>query len=385
MLSHIRILDFSNYIPGPFATLRLAELGAEVIKIESPEGDLARSTEATAEKDGPVFRAMNRGKKSIAVNLKTPEGKTIVRDLINKADVIVESFRPGVMEKLGLGYESVKQINPDIIYCSITGYGQDGERSHLGSHDINYLSLSGILSQLKNKHGEPVHPTITFADYIGSFAATERILAAIAERNMTGKGSYHSISITDVMTSLMVNHVLVAAETGYNHALPVLNGTVVSYAIYQTKDRRHVSLAALEPKFWKNFCKAVQREDWVEFHYSPTDDTNRVYVEIKDLFLQKTLAEWSDFGRKVDCCLTPILETDEIKEANKHLIYTAPWGDEQIRMHGELPEHAEQAPPPSLGEHNVEILTKLLGVPDQKVKEWEEQGVLKSKSGAMSK
>jgi alpha-methylacyl-CoA racemase len=379
MLSNIRILDFSNYIPGPFASLRLVELGAEVIKVESLNGDLARSTATDGTKPGPVFRAMNRGKKSIAIDLKTPEGKEIAKGLIEKADVLIESFRPGVMDKLGFGYESVKEIKPDIIYCSITGYGQHGELSRLGSHDINYLSLSGVLSQLKNKNGEPTHPSITFADYFGSFAANERILAGLVERQMTGKGSYHSVAVTDVMTSLMGNHAVVQGDTGFRYGLEVLNGTVINYAIYQTKDKRYASLGSLEPKFWHNFCEAVNRPEWVKAHDSKANEQNPVYLEVKDLFLQKTLEEWTAFSQEVDCCLTPVLEIDEVKGFANNLVFTSEWGDEQIKMHGDLEHnHHLQTPPPNLGEHSVDVLTELLNTSEEQVRQWHEKGILKS-------
>lgn len=202
MLDGIRIVDFTNYIPGPFATLRLAELGAEVIKIEAPEGDPARNTG-----NGYVFKAHNRGKKSLVINLKQPEGKMLTLDLLARADVVVESFRPGVMEKLGLGYKAVKKINRGIVYCSVTGYGKNGEMSKLGSHDLNYMSLSGALAQMKDSTGRPVHPSHTFSDYIGGMAASERILAALVARGKTGEGSYHCISLADSMASLMAYHV----------------------------------------------------------------------------------------------------------------------------------------------------------------------------------
>ncbi len=404
MLSGVRVLDFSNYIPGPFATLRLAELGAEIIKIESLAGDPARTTGNELGKVGPVYRAMNRGKKSITINLKKPEGKEIATQLIEKADVIIESFRPGVMEKLGLGYEAVKKIKQDIVYCSISGYGQQGSLSKLGSHDINYLALSGVLAQLKGPTGEPTHPSITFADYYGSFAANERILAGLVSKGLTGKGSYHSISITDVMTSLMGNHVIVAGDTGYQNGLSVLNGTIISYRIYKTKDDRYVSLGALEPKFWQNFCRAVDRLDWEAAHFSKATESNAVYLEVRELFNQKSLAEWTDFSRKVDCCLAPVLEVGEIKDHANGLVYNAEWGDEQISMHGDLlsssmvptqaqvvlhgqgsqaPQNGQyqglqqsQTPPPNLGEHNNEILKELLNASDLQLDQWKEQGII---------
>ncbi|MGA9225111.1 MAG: CaiB/BaiF CoA-transferase family protein, partial [Mesobacillus sp.] len=307
MLNGIKIIDFTNYIPGPFATMRLAELGAEVIKVEAPEGDPARNTGY-----GYVFTAHNRGKKSIVINLKHGEGRQIALGLLADADAVVESFRPGVMEKLGLGYETVSYINPRIVYCSITGYGNSGPMSQLGSHDLNYMSLSGALAQLKESSGKPVQPTNTIADYIGGMAASERILAGLVARGSTGEGSYHCISIADSMASLMANHVLIEKETGYQNGVSVLNGTVIGYGLYETKDERYISLGALEPKFWNNFCQAVGREDWLPAHYSKPDETNRVYREIVDLFKSKSLSEWTEFGMKVDCCLAPVLEAGEL-------------------------------------------------------------------------
>lgn len=309
--------------------------------------------------------------------------------------MLIESFRPGVMEKFGLGYETVKGIKPDLVYCSISGYGQQGYLSKLGSHDINYLALSGVLAQLKGESGAPTHPTITFADYFGSFAANERILAGLVSKNLTGKGSYHSISITDVMTSLMGNHAIVAAETGYQNGLSVLNGNIISYALYRTKDQRYVSLGALELKFWHNFCLAVHREDWVAAHFSRTDDSNSVYLELKELFQQKTLEEWIIFSRDVDCCLAPVLEVSEVKGYINDLVYTSSWGDEQILMHGDLTsdheqnvqqEHRQssqqtlkrtaQTAPPLLGEHNVNILKELLNITDDQVEKLRGKGII---------
>ena len=356
MLDGIKIIDFTNYIPGPFATLRLAELGAEVVKIEAPEGDPARNTG-----NGYVFNAHNRGKKSIVINLKEPEGKMLALDLLARADVVVESFRPGVMDKLGLGYEAGKKINPKIVYCSVTGYGIDGQMSKLGSHDLNYMSLSGALAQMKDNTGRPVHPTHTFSDYIGGMAASERILAALVARGKTGKGSYHCISIADSMASLMANHVLIEKETGYPNGVSVLNGTVIGYGVYETKDGRYVSLGALEPKFWNNFCVAVGRENWLSAHYSRPENSNPVFVELVDLFKSKSLSEWADFGMKVDCCLTPVLEAGELDQypywSEKKFVMQ----EGQIKMHADLPLQPG-TPPPKKGEQTEEILQDWLSL-----------------------
>lgn len=379
MLSGIRVIDFTNYIPGPFASLRLAELGADVIKVEPIEGDPSRASGGNKDKDGPVFRGLNRQKKSITINVKTEQGKEIALGLIKKADVVIESFRPGVMTRLGLDYENVKKRNPEIIYCSISGYGQHGSLSKLGNHDLNYLALSGILAQLKDQRGKPIHPTITLADYFGGLAANERILAGLLSRNKTGSGSYHSISITDVMVSLMGNHLIVAKETGYQNGLSVLNGEIISYGIYETKDRRYVSLGALEPKFWRNFCLAVGRVAWVGAQFSIMSNKNPVYNGVKALFKQKTLSEWAELSREVDCCLAPILEVGEIKDypyfKQKNILYTAPWEDEQTSMHDDM-QLANRTAPPTLGEHTFHILKEILQVSESQVKDWEEQGII---------
>ncbi|MEH7159111.1 CaiB/BaiF CoA transferase family protein [Neobacillus drentensis] len=363
MLKGIKVIDFTNYLPGPFATLRLAELGAEIIKVESPEGDPARHTGLSKQGDGLVFLANNRQKKSITLNLKEQAGLDTALKLITQADVVLESFRPGVMGKLGLGYEAVQKVKPDIVYCSISGYGQKGRLSGLGNHDLNYMALSGVLAQLKDKAGKPVHPSITVADYIGGYAANERILTGLVSRSLTGKGSYHSISITDQLVSLLGNHVMVEKETKAGNGINVLNGSIVSYALYETKDGRFVSLGALEPKFWVTFCQANDRKEWIQAHYSSTDDSNPVFQEITALFKSKNFYEWIEFAQKVDCCMAPVLEIGELHTnpyfQEKKLIFASSWGDYQVKMHSDL-EQESIAPPPRKNEHKDEILNNIL-------------------------
>lgn len=370
MLNGIKVIDFTNYIPGPFATMRLADLGAEVIKVEAPEGDPARNTG-----EGFVFTAHNRGKKSIALNLKQDEGRQIALALLARADAAIESFRPGVMDKLGLGYEEVRSINPGIVYCSVTGYGSEGSMAALGSHDLNYMSLSGALAQLKDGSGRPIHPTNTFADYIGGMAASERILAGLVARGKTGEGSNHCISIADSMASLMANHVLIEKETGYPNGVSVLNGTVVSYSLYETKDSRYISLAALEPKFWVNFCQALCREDWLPAHYSRPGKGNPVYDELVTLFKSKTLAEWTEFGMRVDCCLTPVLEAGELAAFPyfKDKEFASELG--QIKMHSDL-KWSGNAHTPEKGGQTEEVLRELLGASEQQIREWQNKGII---------
>lgn len=357
MLKGISVIDFTNYLPGPFATMRLADLGAEVIKVEPPEGDPARHTG-----EGLVFQANNRGKKSIRLNLKNQADIEIVLKLIASADAVIESFRPGVMEKLGLSYKAVQAVKPDIVYCSISGYGQHSLLSQLGSHDLNYLALSGVLAQLKDSEGRPIHPTITLADYYGGLAANERLLAGLVSKFLTGQGSYHSVSIADVMVSLMGNHVLTEQKTGAATGISVLSGSVVSYGIYETKEGRFISLAALEPKFWQNFCEAVGHEDWIAAQFSQTETSNLVFQGLSELFKKKTFYEWIEFSQVVDCCMAPVLEVGELAEnhyfTEKTLVFESPWGGYQVKMHSDL-DKKHLKPPPLKGEHTADILQKI--------------------------
>ncbi|MDN4593653.1 CaiB/BaiF CoA transferase family protein [Polycladomyces subterraneus] len=299
LLHGIRIVDFSWYLPGPFATQRLVDRGAEVIKVEPPGGDPARRMPA-------VFHAYNRGKKSVVIDLKQRAGKEAALRLIADADVVVESFRPGVMAQLGLGYEQVRKVKPDIVYCSITGYGQTGPMSGLASHDLNYVSLSGALSQIKDDKGRPVHPVLTWADLIGGIAASEAIATALFRRERSGEGAHLDISLTGAMSSLMA-HYWYQPE-----GIPFLSGQIVNYAIYETADGRYVSLAALEEKFWERFCKHSGREDWLQAYFSPATEENPVYEEIKRWFRSRPLQDWEAWGLEADCCLTPILEPKEV-------------------------------------------------------------------------
>lgn len=375
LLEGVRVLDFSQYLPGPFATLRLAEMGAEIIKVESPSGDPARTTGPKRNGEGIGFQANNRGKKAITLNLKHASGREVALRLAQQADVLIESFRPGIMAKLGLSYEEVAKVNPNIIYCSISGFGQDGMLCSLGSHDLNYMALSGALAQLKDDHGRPIHPSNTFADFIGGMAANERILAALVSRSLTGKGSYHSISITEVMASFMVNHVLIEQETGETNGFGVLNGSVVSYALYETKDGRFVSLGALEPKFWRNFCEGVNRLDWVPLQFSKTATDCTIYKEMIQLFKGRSMEEWSKFGMETDCCLAPVLEGHEIGQHPYFLEKETVSEGGQLKMHSGM--HIEiLSPAPVKGEHTEEVLKELLNISDNELLAWKSAGII---------
>jgi alpha-methylacyl-CoA racemase len=357
VLDGVTVIDFSHYLPGPFASLRLADLGAEVIKIEPKTGDMMRSLAEEC-----VFRANNASKKSIALNLKNEQDLQTAKQLIRKADVIIESFRPGVMRRLGLSYEDIRAINETVIYCSISGFGQQSKYSLLGSHDLNYMAMTGVLAQLKDQEGRPVHPTITLADLIGSIHAVEQIAAALYYRERTGKGMYIDLSLVDGLLSMMMNHFVIEHDTGRKNGIDVLAGTIVSYHLYETKDGRYVSLAALEKKFWENFCHAVEKPEWIPHHDSLASEENEIFQEIVRLFQTKTLQEWIEFSQTVDCCLAPVLEADEAKalfaaDSYRKMIHIA---GRRIEVATRYDEELWQKrkPAPSLDEHGDQLRKK---------------------------
>lgn len=361
ILEGIRIIDFSQYIPGAYATLRLAEMGAEVIKVEPLSGDPSRTFGQQMDALGVVFEANNRNKKSITINLKTAEGQRIAQKLTAKADIVIESFRPGIMKKLNLDYATVKERNQKVIYLSLSGYGQEGGMAHFGSHDLNYISLGGVLSQLKDEKNRPILPSLTFADIVGGYAASESILGALFQRERTGEGKYIDLSLMDNMLSFMNTNIIAERMVGKDNVISQLGGQLVSYNLYETKDNRYVSLAALEPKFWENFCRAVHREDWIPAHLTIRTQENLVYHQVKELFLSRTIDEWSQFGLEVDCCMTPILE---VKELEKH-----PYILEKRLLE-------KKGTAPRLGEHTKEIFTDLLGMTEEEFENLKEKRVI---------
>ena len=306
-LKGVRVLDVTYYVPGPYAGMRLAELGAEVIKIEPPAGDPARYMSG-----GYVHQANNQGKKIVHIDLKSPEGRLEMLDLVKSADALIETFRPGVMKKLGLDYDSLKAVKPDLVYCSLSGYGQMGEMASLGSHDLNYMALSGALDQLSDASGKPVHPTNTFADFTGGLLASEQLIAALLKKFRTGEGEYLDIALVEVMAEFFGNHD-VYQEAGISEkGIPEIGGTRVSYAIYETRDGRYVTLGALEDKFWRTFCEFAKQPKWLEWGEKPLAGPE--YEEVAAFFKSKDWQEWYQISLQVDACLAPVLKAHERHE-----------------------------------------------------------------------
>lgn len=316
MLTGVKIIDFTNYLPGPFATLRLAELGAEVIKIEGPNGDPARHVEPMGKGQGVIFTSNNRGKHSHFLNLKDTTDLNKVKELILEADVIIESFRPGVMKRLTLDYETIQTYHPTIVYCSLVGYGENTLYSTFGSHDLNYMAISGMLAQWKDDKGRPIHPSQQIADLVGGIVASERVLAGLVQRGINGKGSYHQVSMADTMTALMGNHHLVHQVTEMKQGVEVLAGTIVNYCLYETSDGRYMALGALEKKFWQSFCLAVEHPEWIACHMMKVSVP--VYKQVSAVFKERSFTDWIGVSEQVDCCLTPVLEIDEVPKSSYH-------------------------------------------------------------------
>jgi alpha-methylacyl-CoA racemase len=369
LLDGIRVLDFTRLLPGPYATLRLADLGAKVIKVEEPyDGDPARAIGRRVGGAGAVFLANARNKQSVILDLKTEEGRAAALHLAAKVDVVMEGFRPGVAARLGIDYESVRAVNPRVVYCSLTGYGQTGPWRQRAGHDVNYLAASGVLAQLTDTTGRPILSSLNIGDLIGGLMASEAVVAALFCRERSGEGRYLDIAMTDALLGLMQNHALIQAATGEEHAVKELTGQIVCYNVYQTKDGRYVSLAALEPKFWSAFCRAVERPDWQSTAFTDACEENPVYREVQALFADRTLVEWAEFADRVDCCLQPVLEVSEAI-ASPHArardisvdLETEAWG--RLRMvsthAGGFTSAAKRPPiqaPPRLGEHTHQVV-----------------------------
>lgn len=313
LLTGIKVVDFSGYYPGPYATLRLQEWGATVIKVEPPAGDYARVFRRPApDVEGNVFQSWNRGKECVVFNLKDPDDLAKCQDLVKDADVIVEGFRPGVMGRLGLGYEDVKAVNPGVVYVSISGYGATGSLASKSGHDLNYLALAGVLSQLRGNDGVPIFPNVLFCDTTTGIVASEAILAGLVKRSLdpNHEGCYFDISMTEAVLGLMQN----ALGENVLGNMPRYSLRCVNFNVYETSDGRFVTLAAMEPKFWKAFCDAVDRPDLIKAFETPTTEDNPFYRRMVALFKGRTFDEWVQFFYDEDCCFAPVLDADEIEE-----------------------------------------------------------------------
>ena len=324
-LDGLKVLDLSRLLPGPYCTLILADLGADVVKVEEPKGDYMRwwppywphGDEPTA----AAFAAINRNKRSLSADLKKDGDRALVLDLAAKADVLVEQFRPGVMQKLGLDYDTLARVNPRLVYCSISGYGQTGPFRERAGHDLNYMARSGLLWH-NARTGEPPHPlSVQLADLAGGalFPATA-ILAALYAREKQGKGTHIDAAMSDACVALMPFFTAAAnlGEAQEGPGEPLLHGGVPAYNVYPTSDHRFLAVGGLEPKFWGAMCEALGRSDLAAAGLLKGDDGRRVWRELAAIFSSETQAYWTAFFAERDCCVEPVLDVREALRDGHH-------------------------------------------------------------------
>ncbi len=374
-LADVRVLDLSRLLPGGFCSLLLADFGAEVLKVEDTGmGDYIRwsppyyeGADDTAK--SALYLSLNRGKRSIRLNLKDEGGREVLLRLVREYDVLLESFRPGVMERLGVGYERLREENTRLVYCAITGYGQDGPYRDRSGHDMNYLGLVGLLGLTGERDGPPIQAGGQIADIGGgALMGAFGIMAALRERERSGEGQLVDVSMADGALSWLA---LVAARhfaDGHvpRRGEPELSGGLICYRPYACRDG-WVTLGALEPKFWQGWCRGVGREDLIEKQFErPGSDA---HAEVERIFLERTRDEWQEFATQVDCCLEPVLDLgealdSELVKAREMVVEIEQPGAGPVRQLGVpvklsrtpgKPEH----PGPALGEHTDEVLQSL--------------------------
>ena len=320
-LGGIKILDFTTLLPGPMAGLMLSEAGASVLKVERPgSGEEMRGYVPKWGRESVDFAMLNAGKKSLAIDLKDRRQLELLIPLIREADVLLEQFRPGVMERLGLGYQAVSAINSSIIYCSITGYGQFGPKSDVAGHDLNYIADTGLLSLSLGNADRPTLPPVLAADLAGgSYPAVVNVLLALINRQQTGQGCYLDIAMTDNLFMLMTWAIGrgICEDDWPKSSASKLTGGSPRYQIYPTADGRHVAAAPLEQKFWDNFCKLIElpaelRDD--------SKDPAATIEKVREIVASKPAGEWKDLFADVDCCCSIVQELAEaMRETHFHI------------------------------------------------------------------
>jgi len=387
-LKSIKVLDLTRLLPGGYCTQLLGDMGAEVIKIEQPGiGDYIRWIPPYMKKESGLFLAINRNKKSMTLNLKTTQGQEIFYRLVESADVIIEGYRPGIVKKLGVDYETVKALNPKVIYCSLSGYGQDGPYQNWVGHDINYIGIGGILG-ITGAAQEPVIPGVQIADLAGGgMLATIAILAALFTRERIGVGQYIDVAMLDGVVSWLSIH---AGKYFIDQEIPIrgdmpLSGGAASYNIYETKDGKLISLGILEKQFWKNLCRVVGREDLEEAPYFELSHREELKGILQAIFLTKNQTEWIKLLNSADVPCGPVNTLDEVfkdpQVLHRNLICEIDHPTEgRIKQLGIPIKFSEtpgqlRFPPPQLGEHSTEIL-RSLGYTKEQIQDFQIKGVI---------
>ena len=384
--AELKILDLTRYFPGDYATQIYADLGAEVIKVEETAvGDLCRLDPPKMQGFSYYFTALNRNKKSLALNLKSEQGQEIFKRLAEDADVIIENFRPGVTKRLNIDYTAIKEINPKIIYCSLSGYGQDNPDSLKATHDINFLALSGYLAL--NKDAGCQLPPVFIGDLAGSMFAVLGISLALLERKTTGVGQYLDVSFFKSFQSCLS---LMFSRFHFqgNRILPEsyeFTGEALCYSIYKTKDNRFMSLGMVEPKFWQEFCQLTGAEDLIPKQFALRQSDAEAWEKMCDIVAQKTQQEWIEWLEDKDLCMSPVMNMEEVIQDNlakqgiiDYVNYPEIGQTLQIgfplKLSGVSASLQESTSPPALGRDTVKILQQL-GFGENEIKVLIESGI----------
>jgi crotonobetainyl-CoA:carnitine CoA-transferase CaiB-like acyl-CoA transferase len=375
-LAGVRVLDLTRLLPGPFATWVLAELGADVVKVEDPRGgDWLRWLPPPRGEQSDAYHALNRGKRSLALDLRNAAGAAALRRLAARAEAVIESFRPGVMDRLGIGWAALRAANPRIVLCSISGYGQDGPYAARAGHDLDYCAFAGVLAA----NGPPERPLplgVQVADVAGgAWPAVAGILAGLLRARATGAGAHVDVSMTEGALAMLALPLGIAEGRGSPIArgAELLNGGAACYGVYRTKDGRFVALGALEPKFFETFCAAVGRPELAERQLEAGGAGPG--PELEAIFASRTRDEWEAFAAAHDVCLAPVLEGEEprrdpqLRARGAFVDVPAPREGRAIRAVASpvriRGEEGTPRPAPSLGEHGEEVLREAGLSPDE--------------------
>jgi len=363
-LTGIRVLDLTRLLPGAFCTMLLADMGADVIKIEEPgAGDYMRWTPPLVQGQSALFEAINRNKKSITLNLKSDDGRELLLLLVDRADVLVEGNRPGVMARLGLGWDVLHKRNPRLVMCSITGYGQDGPFASRAGHDLNYMATAGALGLNGEKGGPPVPLSVQVADIGGGgLQPAVSILGALVAVQRGGEGRWIDASMTDgALSWLALAFAARAGGEAVERGDQRLSGRYACYRVYACKGGGFYSVAALEPKFWANLCGAVGRPELIDQQFAEGKDGEAVHSAFEELFASRTRTEWEKALAEIDACCEPVLELDEVMS------------HPQVAARRRLRRVDRDAP--RIGEHTAVVLAEL-GVDSSRYEELQRQGVI---------
>ena len=321
-LEGIRVIDLCRGYPPAFATMHLADFGADVIRIDPTGLPPALPTRDAGEK-GLAYRSSDRNKRGMKINFKSEEGKKVAYNLVKTADVLIENSRPGTMERLGMGYEVLKDINPRLIYCAVSGYGQDGPYRDGVGHDLTFLAVTGALSLLGPKGGPPIKPTGIIGDFAGSaLHAMIAILLALRARDKTGKGQFIDISYTDAVFSLLSFEIGMHFLTGKRRmGETTQTGGEPCAAVYETKDGKYFTISFLEPQFWVAFCRAIGREDLASKQWPQNDkEKEELFASLSELFLTRTRDEWWEWAKGKQLMLAPVYYLEEALQ-DPHMIH----------------------------------------------------------------